>query len=60
MVKIGENSIWKMLTPFFKKKSRQGVRGENFSSLAWKMAFLKLHSGLKWTIQFEKKLTALF
>ena len=38
------------------KKIRQGLSGENFNTLAWKMgklAFLMLHSGQNWSSQFD-------
>ena len=52
MVKNGQKSIWKKIDHCVLKKIMQGVCGENFSSLAWKMAklaFLMLHSGQNWS-----------
>ena len=52
MVKTGQKSIWKKFDHFVMKKIRQGLCGENFSSLAGKMAklaFFMLQSGQKWS-----------
>ena len=52
-VNIFDVAQWsKLVKSQFEKKIRQAVCGENFSSLAWKMAkfvFLMLHSGQKWS-----------
>ena len=44
----GQKSIWKKIDHCVINKIRQGLCGENFSFLAWKMAkfvFMMLHSG---------------
>ena len=59
MVKNGQNSFWKKIDHCVINKIRQGLCGENFSSLAWKMAkfvFLMLHSGQKWSKVNLKKI----